>query len=582
MASEYFHGKTPYALDPFYKSSIFYTGTAPYLGSFQSLSTVLDPRTANQVKEVHEVLNTGIKNIEVGNVSPQVFEAIPKEHFKEMNRLAKLTGAELTFHAPLIDPTGITEHGWEKMNQDFAERQLWNAIEKSQELNPGKNIVTIHATSVPLPSAEVKVIEEGKEKIKSMLYVTPDGRIGQIRAEERFFPTEEGKKPSEIFNPEEELKKKNKDIWSENLAQLNFYAHRGEEAAEEIEKIPEIAAEEIGRPDIPNVERALAHGDLYLRDAYRMFKANFDMIYKGALLRGDKKIIKDLDEYAEKIAPKVKKFEKPIQNAQDLREFSLAIQEGVKVLKNIEEPKIIRPLKEFAIEKSAETTANLAWKAYKEYKDKAPIIALENHPAQQSLLTSGEELKKVIEQAHKYFVIRAKKEGMSEEDAKKVAEKLIGATWDVGHINMIRRYGYGKEEILKQTAEVAPHIKKIHLSDNFGFEHTEIPIGMGNVPMKEIMEKIGKEGYKIKKIIEAGDWWQHFSPGGKIHHPLMATLYPSFSQLYGVPSGYFAGYGTIFPEQHFALYGAGFTALPVELGGQVQSKESRVSGTPMA
>lgn len=82
---------------------------------------------------------------------------------------------------------------------------------------------------------------------------------------------------------------------------------------------------------------------------------------------------------------------------------------------------------------------------------------------------------------------------MSENEAKKQAEKFIGATWDVGHINMLRKFGYEEKDIIKEAEAVAPYIKHVHLSDNFGFEHTELPMGMGNVPLKEIMEKLGKK-----------------------------------------------------------------------------------------
>jgi len=54
------------------------------------------------------------------------------------------------------------------------------------------------------------------------------------------------------------------------------------------------------------------------------------------------------------------------------------------------------------------------------------------------------------------------------------------------------------------------------------------------------------------------------------------------NQIYGTPAGYFAGYGTMLPEQNFSMYGAGFSSLPMELGGQIASKDSRLSGTPMS
>ena len=57
---------------------------------------------------------------------------------------------------------------------------------------------------------------------------------------------------------------------------------------------------------------------------------------------------------------------------------------------------------------------------------------------------------------------------------------------------MLRKEGYSEKDIVKQTEIIAPFVKHVHLSDNFGFEHTELPMGMGNVPLKEIMEKLQK------------------------------------------------------------------------------------------
>jgi len=588
--NEYFYGGKTYSNDPNYHNPLMYGS------NFSQLSSALDPRTANQIKEATETLNTGIKNLEVGNVQPDVFESIPKEHFKEMNRLAKLTGAKLSFHAPMIDPTGITEHGWEQMNQDAAEKQLWSAIEKSQELNPGENVVTFHASSVPLPSAEFKIKDGKMEKVKSMILIDPTGKLHPIKEEERYFPT--GIKGEEVGKPiptspkfEDEIRKQNEDMWSQQLSQLNFYSQRGTSEMSNIDKLPKDTKDGKEHEEFKGREKMQMHAAFDLSEAYRQLKGMYELAYKSAKNSGDKKTINELDIYAKKILPLAGNFENIRQNKDNLKRFADTIEEGVNILGE-KKPQILRPLRDFAIEKSAETTANLALRGYNEFKDKAPIIALENHPAQQSLLTTGEDLRDVIKKSHEIFIEKAKKEGMSEGEARKQAEKLIGATWDVGHINMMRRFGYDKTDILDQTKAVAPFVKKVHLSDNFGFEHTELPMGMGNVPFKEIMEKIGKEGYDVKKVIEAGNWWQHFSPGGKTNPPIIPTLRglgtqmyggaPGWNQIYGTPGGYFTGYGTMLPEQHFSLYGAGFSNLPMELGGQVSGKDSRFSGTPMS
>ncbi len=621
MASEYFYGGKSYTNDPTY-SNVF-SGYGNNLRTpFSQLSSAVDARTAAQIKDASENLNTGIRNLEIGTVDPSVFESIPKDHFKELNRLAKLTGAEMTFHAPMIDPTGITERGWDKTLQQGAEEQLWDSIRKSQELNPKGTVVTFHATSVGLPSAEVmfkdssqkgKSILVSESKPKSMIFINQsDGKISQLKEEKRFFDSEGGNKEVE-FNPKKELDKLNEDAWMSTLTNVNFSANRGRaeihEAAKFLKNNPlagktEEEIQEIKKVDPTNFEmfqkaekeaqNSLTHGKLFLRESYRNMRQLYDDVYEKA----DAKDQEKLANYAQEIKKLTDGEKIDEMDDKKLMQFSDKVEEGLGILEKVK-PKLYVPIKEFAIEKSAETTANLAWRGYKEFEQKgkaAPIIALENHPAQASLLTTGEELRSVIEKAQNNFVKKAVSEGLSEADAKREAKKLIGATWDVGHINMLRRYGFESGDIVKESEKIAPYVKKVHLSDNFGFEHTELPMGMGNVPMKEIMEKLnkGQEGFQnVKQIIEAGNWWQYFSPGGKNNPPVVPTLQGmgtpmygggnvGWNQLYGIPGGYFGGFGTMLPENNFSIYGAGFSSLPTELGGQITGKDSRFSGTPMS
>ena len=60
---------------------------------------------------------------------------------------------------------------------------------------------------------------------------------------------------------------------------------------------------------------------------------------------------------------------------------------------------------------------------------------------------------------------------------------------------------FTEKDVVKESEKIAPFVKHVHLSDNFGLEHTELPMGMGNVPMKEIL-KLSKNFQKAKKVIE--------------------------------------------------------------------------------
>jgi hypothetical protein len=57
---------------------------------------------------------------------------------------------------------------------------------------------------------------------------------------------------------------------------------------------------------------------------------------------------------------------------------------------------------------------------------------------------------------------------------------------------------------------------------------------------------------------------------------------PIWGQVADIQGSYFGGYGDLNPATHHQYFGAGFTTMPVELGGQQAGGGSRFGGTPMA
>ena len=160
-------------------------------------------------------------------------------------------------------------------------------------------------------------------------------------------------------------------------------------------------------------------------------------------------------------------------------------------------------------------------------------------------------------------------------------------TLDVGHINLARKKGFKEKDILKEIKAISQNIKHVHLTDNFGYGDTHLPPGMGNVPIKEIMEELEKKGYSGKKIVEAGGWPQHFgtSPFPYILEAFGPESYkggPYWNQVTGLQENYSGGFGRMLPQVHYETFGAGFSQLPTELGGQrAGAQGSRISGKPM-
>jgi len=73
------------------------------------LGSPTSPMTPKQLEEMSKRLNEGLKNVEIGAIQPETFDTIPKEHFQEVRRLAKLTDTNMSMHAPIVDPAGFQQ-----------------------------------------------------------------------------------------------------------------------------------------------------------------------------------------------------------------------------------------------------------------------------------------------------------------------------------------------------------------------------------------------------------------------------------------------------------------------------------------
>ncbi len=579
---------------------------ATYDISAASVGLTLDGRSANQLKDVGTRMASGARNVEFQGVDPGIMDTIPKGHFKEASRAMKLAGVKPSIHAPVIEASGITQQGWNELSRKGAESQMASAVLRSHDLDPKGNVPVVFHSTGGLPEME-QTTREGK-KVGQVYVIDPrTGKWGAIKLEKRYFP-EKGK-----FEPEgreldikEELERHNKNEWVQNLSGINRYISYGQDIIEKVTQREEEIGEEVFgkdlseirkanideikdplvRKNVKAIQRELNHGEIYLRDAYQNMKSMFEMAYEKSPEK-DKKVLK---EFAQEIAPKI--TEGMEDDPEKLKQFGELVEKGLKILNKIETPKLYIPLKEFAMDKSSQTFANVAETAYNKFGKTTPIINIENPPAGMFGFSKAEELKELVKESRKKLaenLIKNKNLGKSE--AKKISEQIIGATWDLGHINMLRKQGYTEKDIIKQTEIIAPFVKHVHLSDNFGFEHTELPMGMGNVPVKEMMKRLGEKGFEGPKIIEAIGWYQHFQniPGqppkggassftqtlqsfGSPIYPMKAG--PYWDQTKAFSTYTFApGQGAIGTPVSQSTYGLGFSSLPIALGGEIAGPE---------
>ncbi len=583
-----------YIIDNFYQGG--YSSLSPSYGDLftgyhvdaGSLGVTTDPRTANILKDTSTKLAGGSKQIELALVSPEIFDSIPKQHLQEVHRLSKLTGTEVSVHGPVMDVAGYDRQGhFSEVNRESAERRIADIVMRSHEVDPSGNIpVTFHSAE-GIPGTEWETFGKDR-KAKRIIAVSRDtGQMVPIEKEMRYHPGEDLSKvkPSP---PEEELKVANDSQWVNQISPLIFNKERADEILQQNQMQIDHVLDGLNKGTIrkeevmqnPTYRQALSHYNTaksYLDDINKNINALFSKAYKYGTPDQQKKLQEVSDNFKKEVE---KNGSNPMAYSQAMQELLTDLQRRDLI------PKMYVPIEEFAVTQSSKTFGNAAFEAFKKFGTKAPVISIENPPAGFALST-GEDLKNLVEASREQFIQKAVESGkLSESEAREQAEKLIGATWDVGHINMLRKQGASEKELIKETEKIAPFVKHIHLSDNFGFEHTEIPMGMGNVPLKEMLEKLPEKD--IKKVIEAGQWWQHFqtNPLKESFEGLGSPIYPGgplWNQAAGLQQGYFSGYGMMLPSVNYNFWGSGFSmaSLPTELGGQMPGQGGRMSGTPM-
>jgi hypothetical protein len=410
----------------------------------------------------------------------------------------------------------------------------------------------------------------------------------------------EGKFKAQIFTPEKRLENYNDTQWRKRIADISFYKKEADEILSSA--APSLAPffETINKKGVVNLseqEKAMfapaidrvEKSGLFLENVKMEFTNLFEKAVKYSDPKDDdsQKVLRNISDQWTKFNQDLKERKKDLTHPEYVIRESELLDASLKMLGAIEGPNQFIKAEDFAKDKASETLSSVALHNFKKFKDKSPTICIEN-PPYGSAISSGKDLKELIETTQDKFVKKLIKENkISKSEAENIARKMIGATWDTSHISMIRRQGFGPEQIVKETKEVAKHIKHVHFNDNFGSTHTDLPPGMGDVPIKDVLDVLNENKFKGKKVFEGGNFVQNFQTS-----PFPYTLEYSGSPLYSASSlepywnqlgffgNYFTGHGPINPPVHHSIYGAGFTTLPVDLGGEMPGSQSRFSGTP--
>ncbi len=596
------------AMDPIWANA--------YLGA----TTSIEPGKA--MKDLINLPASGIENVEISVIDPSKFEAIPREMFAEARRAGRYLIKDfikegrptpISLHSPLVEPTGFAENKWDEGAWKSASQQLAGVVEKAALLGPSVP-VTIHGSHVP--SVQTRYDQKEADRLRTELEVSESrsgtspehqqllaslkqgiipqmmtvvdpisGELKQMTGGEQYLAP--GIK--HFVSPQEHLRLQNERQW-ENMQRQIMAIYTEGVRTEQL-----IAERESQGKNADFLKKSL---QTYSDELSRAISGTYDHVARA-------------DPNAFKRVPEA---EQALKQG-DVLGALLAIPAN-------KPPILLQPTEDFAREKAAETFANVAMRSYdiathpEKFMDKervkelqaagvtdiskAPIITIENvYP--EAAFGRGESMRQLIEASRNKFAEKLVQERrLPQARAKEVAKNLIGTTWDVGHINLLRKYGYSEEKITEEIKKVAKDIKHVHLTDNFGSYDAHLAPGMGNVPIKDMLEHIKKGGKippEIRGIVEAGGYVMSFGD-----NPTLKTLQYFNAPVYGFQSptswggespiggtyfmgssGYSAGYGMMLPPIHYGEYGAGFTGLPTALGAVpgVASK-SAFAGTPNA
>ena len=584
---------------------------------FSAPTSAAEP--GKQVKDIIGLAGGGVKNVEIGQLrsrGDKSWETIPKQHFDMVRQTAKLTMGDkaiISVHAPIdIDPTGFIENKWSEDNREDAEEFMKDVINKAAIVKIDKNA----KQSVPIAyhaSGQIGTFwkwDDKKNKLvpEMAMAVIPDtGEMIPLKTEEKIYPDGIKRKyipymeagetyPEHTVSSLDQVKR---TLWEKEQEQFNNLWKEQQEAERRIKEI----SKDVNTGEITK-EQAKYEISGWL-DRHRYIKKHFDSVLTNTY----DKIAQSDPHSREFIDKEVNNILKQNPDAdRDLAMHSVMIRMGLpEKIGGFGEkvPELVKLAETFGQDQAAKTLSNLAYYSYKKHGEYGPQLAVENWDPWH-VMGRGADLRDGLKKARIQMVDKlVTKDKLPIKKANEIADRLIGATWDIAHINIMKKFGVpegtSKENwnkyIKREVEAIQDDIRHIHISDNFGHSDVHLAPGMGNVPIKEFLEHMEKTGKlkDVKSVLESAGTAIHLGippvHAEALQH--MGVSSPAWSispNWYEVSQNYFfggsnyasAGFGNILPQGHFSEYGAGFSQLPTATGGLRPGQQSKFSNTPMS
>ena len=362
-------------------------------------------------------ISTGQKVVELSLLNPEIVDTIFKPHLEEIKRIAKLAGVDLSVHGPLLEASGATESGYDKQQREIAEKQIFNALERSHDLDAKGNIsVTFHTTNGAPGVIWKKEKGRDERQIVMPLVDQETGKITVAREEERYSPIKGGEKKT--YNVQEQLEVMNETKWGDSLSQIEFQREHADKILQEIHPIligrylefrdKQIKGEKMDfSPEEFGEMKKIISAEEHIHEGQRTANNLFDKAYKYGTDEEKRKLVGISKQYKKNLGIEengeinISLYHNPQTQSNALFE----LKQGLSLMK----PQLFKPAEEYTIQESTQSFGNAAWKAYKEFGEKSPVLNIENPPAGMGL-SRADDVRSMVEGSRKQFVENAVRE----------------------------------------------------------------------------------------------------------------------------------------------------------------------------
>ncbi len=495
----------------------------------------------NMLKNIQGAVNSGVRLIEfasLGRYGAARNFGLSSSMISEVRRIAKFNNIKINVHvSPYITISGFDNRGFSPEVRNQAIREVKATIDFAYAVDAG--LLVLHPNSFPRPVSDVNF--EFRESIIRTYYLV-DPRSEQIIAalseQDAVFIPQQARKGNPLWLLDRNRQPLLDSLDGKPIPRLATDANgriRGEEVSfgefirrekKQGKSINEIVKDFLYLQRAGEVNRvylSLVHAEKSLSDAQaRRDRLQESLQYyrnlNGTLSpeerwRLERSIQDSLNSQGISVPADIRSvvslLEDELQANQRIIEASRqSLAQGWPQLSQvIEGLRQIRLLEEHGLEIISEAIAELG--EYCLSKDDAnPIrLTIENLALPQMFGSSTSELLQIIETSRKKLTLRLQERGYGSSEGKRLARELIGATLDIGHLNLFRQHyhsdAFNKWMILEvRELSKSGAIYNIHLSDNRGIDDSHLRISEGTVPIKEVLRILSDDDYKGYVVVE--------------------------------------------------------------------------------